>query len=400
MIWVMLLARRETDDVVGNAVRACGNSDRLAAEALGQPQRIGDAVAFFFAELQASPGLDRERREGGVQTIGQALCIAHQSGGARVFADADQDALARGPRPRDRARLHLRQQLVVDPFRGAAERQLAQRRQIGGREEVLERALGLLRHVDLALLEPLDQVVGGEIDQLDGIGTIEDGVRHGLAHAHMGDLRDYVVEALDVLDIDRGVDVDTASQELFDVEVALGVAAADHIGMGELVDEGDLGTTGDDGIEIHLLEPLALVFEAAARDDFEALQQRFGLLAAVGFDHADDDVVAVFFSGVRLLQHLVGFADAPAPRRRRSCSLPTRPSSRRAASSRASGEGRWSGSRRGSAITQQVSLPAPVQARPNAPRRVPLPGPGPCSMQARSHAARPARQGRGLRRAR
>ena len=71
-------------------------------------------------------------------------------------------------------RLHLREQLLVDPLGGAAQRQLAQRRQVGGREEMLERPLGLLRDVDLAFLEPLDQIVGREIDQLDGVGAIED----------------------------------------------------------------------------------------------------------------------------------------------------------------------------------------------------------------------------------
>ncbi len=44
--------------------------------------------------------------------------------------------------------------------------------------------------------------------------------------------------------------------------------------------------------------------------DFEAVEQRFGFLAAVGLDDADDDVVAVFLAGMGLLQHFVGLADA------------------------------------------------------------------------------------------
>ena len=55
---------------------------------------------------------------------------------------------------------------------------------------------------------------------------------------------------------------------------------------------------------------MAFVVDAPARNDFEALQQRFGFPAAVGLDDADDDIVAVFLAGVRLLQHLVGLADA------------------------------------------------------------------------------------------
>ena len=165
-------------------------------------------------------------------------------------------------------------------------------------------------NVDLAFLEALDQIVGRQIDQFDGIGAVEHGIRHGFAHAHVGDLRDHVVEALDVLDIDGGIDVDAAAHQFFDVEVALGMAAAFDVGMRELVDQHDLRPPRDDGVEVHLGERLAFIFDVPARNDLKPVQQRFGFAAAVGFDDADDDVVAVFFAGVRLLQHFVGLADA------------------------------------------------------------------------------------------
>ena len=263
---------------------------------LGQPQRVGDAVALLLAQLQAAPRLDVERRPRRMQAVRQALGVAHEAGGARVLADADEDALARRPRARDGVRLHLGEQLLVHALGRAAQRELAQRRQIGGREEVLERPLGLLGDVDLAFLQALDQIVRREVDQLDGIGAVEDRVRHGLAHADVRDLRDDVVQALDVLDVDGGVDVDAVAQQLFDVEIALGMAAAGRVGVGELVDQHDLRPAGDDGVEVHLLEPLALVFDAPARDDLEPFEQRLGLLAAVGLDDADDDVVAVLAS--------------------------------------------------------------------------------------------------------
>jgi len=75
---------------------------------------------------------------------------------------------------------------------------------------MLQRALGLFGDVDLALFQPLNQVVRREVDQFDRVRTVEHRIRHGLAHAHMRDLGDHVVEAFDMLDIDRGVDVDTS----------------------------------------------------------------------------------------------------------------------------------------------------------------------------------------------
>ena len=57
--------------------------------------------------------------------------------------------------------------------------------------------------------------------------------------ADAGDLRDDVVEALDVLDIDGSIDVDAVGEQLLDVEITLGMAAAGRVGMGELVDQRD-----------------------------------------------------------------------------------------------------------------------------------------------------------------
>ena len=245
-----------------------------------------------------------------MQPVGDALGVAHEAGGARILADADEDPLARRPRPGDGVRLHVGEELVVDALGGPAERQLAERRQVARREIVLERPLGLLRDVDLAFLQPLDQVVGRQVDELDRVGAVEDGVGHRLAHADAGDLRDDVVEALDVLDVERRIDVDAAIEQLLDVEIALGVAAAGRVGVGELVDQRDLRPARDEGVEVHLVERAALVVDVLARQDLEALEQRLGLLAAVRLDDADDDVGPVLRLGPGGLQHLVGLADA------------------------------------------------------------------------------------------
>ena len=301
---------REIDHVVGDAPAATRNGDGLGAERLRQAQRVGDAVALFLGELQAALRLDAERRPRRVQPVRQALGVAHQPGRPRVLADAYQDALARRPRALDGMLLHVGEQLFVHPIGRAPQRQFAQRGQVGGREEVLERALGLLGDVDLAFLQTLDQIVRRQIDQLDRIGAVEDPVGNGLAHAHAGDLRNDVVQALDVLNVDGGIDVDAAVEQLLDIQVALGMPAAGRIGVRELVDQHDLRLARDDGVEIHLLEPLAPVLDAPARNDLEPVQQRFGFLAAVRLHDADDDVVAVLAPGAGRLQHGVGLADA------------------------------------------------------------------------------------------
>src|SRR5262249_3651070 len=143
-----------------------------------------------------------------------------------------------------------------------------------------------------------------------GVGAIEYRVRNGLASAQMRDLRNTVIEALDVLDIDGRVDVNPAVQQLLDVEIALGMATAGRVGVGKLVDEDDLRPPRDDGVKVHLVEPLAPVFDPPSRNDLETFEQRLGLLAAVRLHDANDDVVTVLFPGTSRLQHLVGLADA------------------------------------------------------------------------------------------
>ncbi len=206
--------------------------------------------------------------------------------------------------------LHMREELVVDALRGAAQRELPQGREIAGREEMLQGALGLMGQVDLALPQALQEVVGRDVDDLDVVGLIEDRVRHRLAHPDARDLGHHVVEALDVLDVQGRVDVDAGRQHLLDVLVALRVAAARGVGMGEFVDEGDLRVTRDESVEIHLLEPAALVVDLAAGQDVETLDEGLRFAAAVRLDHGRRDVEALAHPGPRRREHLEGLADA------------------------------------------------------------------------------------------
>ncbi len=126
----------------------------------------------------------------------------------------------------------------------------------------------------------------------------------------MGDLGHHIVEAFDVLDVDGGIDVDAVGQQLLDVEITLGMAAAGDVGVGELVDQRDLRVARDQRVEIHFLERLILVDGPLARDDLEALQQRLRLHPAMGLDRTDHDIDARLQLGVGVLQHLIGLADA------------------------------------------------------------------------------------------
>src|SRR5262245_65169938 len=87
------------------------------------------------------------------------------------------------------------------------------------------------------------------------------------------------------------------------------MAAASHICMGELINEYQARAPFERGVDIEFAHNAIDVDGWLARQDLEALQQRLCLLAAVGFDHANDDVHAFLAFGARRLQHFIGLAD-------------------------------------------------------------------------------------------
>ena len=102
-----------------------------------------------------------------------------------------------------------------------------------------------------------------------------------------------------------------AAEQFLDIEIALGMTTAGRVGVGEFVDQRDLRVAGDDGVEIHLLERLPLVFEASAGNDLESPQAGPASPCAHVFRRRRPRYRSRPASGrVRLLQHLVGLADA------------------------------------------------------------------------------------------
>ena len=125
----------------------------------------------------------------------------------RVRRHADHDAAAarralvaaRRPAPaRSRSRLSA-------TSRSASSRRVEQ---VLVLEEVLERPGDLVGRVDLAGAQPLEQVLDGEVEVHDLVGLLEEAVGDGLADRDAGGALDQVLEALEVLDVERADHVD------------------------------------------------------------------------------------------------------------------------------------------------------------------------------------------------
>ncbi len=184
--------------------------------------------------------------------------------------------------------------------------------EVAAGEEIFQGGLNALHGIDLSLLEALLEVFGGEVDVDDLVGLGEDGIGQALAHFYADEVLHHVVEAFEMLDVEGRNHVYSCGDDVLDVLVSLGVFAAGDVGMGELIDDGDRGVSGDDGIHIHFLNDDLVIFDLSAGDDFKAFEEAGGFGAAVGFDEANDDVDPFVFKAVRFLQHAESFSDAGA----------------------------------------------------------------------------------------
>ena len=199
-------------------------------------------------------------------------------------------------------------QPLVHPVGQPQQGELAQRTEVAQPEVVGQGGIDLVRGVDLAVAQALAEQFRRDVDQIDLVGAAHDVVRHRLRLADVGDGADDVAQGRQMLDVDRGQDIDPGIEEFVDVLPALLVAAARDVGMGVFVHHRGFGGAGQDGVEVHFLELRAPVGQAPGRDDFEARHEGPGVGASVVQGERDGDVLAALAEAVGFLQHLVGLA--------------------------------------------------------------------------------------------
>lgn len=234
---------------------------------------------------------------------GDAAGPAHQGLRFGPAGDGDDDALAGLPGVGDGVFAAVLRERKVDLIGEPQQGDLAQGGQVPFAEVVAQRGIDVLRRVDVAVRETPLQRLRGDVDELDLVGAPYDVVGHGLALHHAGDLLDDVVEGLEVLDVDRGQDVDARVEQFLDVLPAFGVPAARHVGVGELVDQGDRRPAGQHGVEVEFVEHGVAVRHPPWRDDLEAGQLLGGARPPVRVHDRHHHVGASADSPMGLPQH-------------------------------------------------------------------------------------------------
>ena len=177
-------------------------------------------------------------------------------------------------------------------------------------KKLLSAASIALGRVDLAGAQAFEQRLGREVDEHDLVGAPEDRVGDGLAHADAAQLGDVVVERLEVLDVERGDDVDAGRQYLLDVLVALGVLEPGALVWASSSIRHSSGARRRIGGEVHLLQHGLPIAHPPARQHRQSLGGLGGFSATVRLEQADHDVAAHLLLDMTLVQHAVGLADA------------------------------------------------------------------------------------------
>ena len=278
----------------------------LAAQLLGQTDVGPQALDILLRHGGKVRGFHEQGREGGLEGLGHTGGGADDAGVGGRRGEAHQDALL-GVIVLVAAQAAVLTE-AVHPVGAAAQGDLTEGGQIFNGEEVGHGPLGLGGAVDLAAFQALQELLGLNIHDLHLACPVKDGVGDALPDGDAGDGGHGVVEALDVLDIDGGIDVDAGLQQLLHVLVALGVAAAGGVGMGQLVHQDQLRVTAEGGVQIELPQGNISVAHRLGGQLLQPLGEGQGFRAGVGLDVAGHHLDALALGLMGGGQHGVGLA--------------------------------------------------------------------------------------------
>ena len=287
--------------------RRVGEGGGFGPQLLGQTQRGENSPPPGFRQPVQGRGLDIHRMPDAAQAGGEPGGGAHQLFAAGVVPDTEQDRIAGVPDFLLALAVAPGAHLLIDAVGGAAQGQLAQRNQIALAEKVFDSALGLAADVDFALIEPLAQIVRGEVHQHHVVRGVKEGIGNRLPHLHAGDPADDVIQAFQMLDVNGSENIYPGLQQFIHILPALWMAGAWRIAVRQLIHQNQRRTAGEGGVEIELIDVPPAMGKPPRRQSAQALQHRGGLFTAVGLRHANQNIQPLGAQPLRFRQHRPGF---------------------------------------------------------------------------------------------
>ena len=163
---------------------------------------------------------------------------------------------------------------------------------------------------DESSCDPLAQRARAEVDQADLVRAVQQLVRERLADVDAGECQDAVVQALEVLEVDRGPHLDAVGAQVLDVLVALAPRCTGRVRVRQLVHAGDRRASLDDPVDVRLRRSPTSGAVLDARGHLDPSSPLLGAGPSVRLEVPDHEVDPLLDRQSRIPEHLVGLADA------------------------------------------------------------------------------------------
>ena len=225
-----------------------------------------------------------------------------------VGADADGNAFSHNPGGLDPLRVHIGSQRAVHCLGHVLQRKFAKCDQVAATKEVGKGFFRTIDTVDIPAAHAGLQCLRRQVGHHDLVCALHQPIRHSLANRNPGDALDSRRNALNMLHVHRGENIDVGCEHVEHILIALSVFAAFNVGMSELVDQDDLRPTRQNAVEVHLFEDDTLVFNLLPRNFFELVCKFGSARPAVGLDDSNYDIFSALMTANRLAQHVVCLA--------------------------------------------------------------------------------------------
>ena len=104
--------------------------------------------------------------------------------------------------------------MCVDAFGGETEREFAKRGEVGFAEKIIFRIGGTIAEINFSFPQTITERLWRDVHQLDFLRQVDDRIRHSFRNDGSGDLANCIGAALDVLDVQCSVNVNTGGEQL------------------------------------------------------------------------------------------------------------------------------------------------------------------------------------------
>ncbi len=240
--------------------------------------------------VQPIARLEMQRQPGRAQSVRQALGLPHHRLRPAIGPNQRQHPVPGRPDALHAMRPHVGAHILVHILRRPPQPDLAQRGQVALAEKTVQRPRRHVRPVDLPVAQPAPQLRRRQIDELDLVRHLHHPVRQRLRHPHPRDARNIVVQALQMLHVQRGPHVDAGLQQLRHILPTLVVPAPRRIGVRQLIHQQQPGMARQRRIHIELLQHLSPIRDGAARQQRQIGNLPLGPRPPMRLHHPDQHV--------------------------------------------------------------------------------------------------------------